>query len=88
MDIAKKITLLVCFSIYAVFILGILGNHDPEKASDIGLAGILLGVAYFFFGLVSMVSKQTRSVGSALLLSAGIIFLIGVSVCSANPIRI
>jgi hypothetical protein len=85
MDKIKKITFIICFSIYAALILIILATQGHDKSSDIGLVGILLGVAYFLFGIISMISKQTQNVGAALLISSGIIFLIGVSVCSQSP---
>jgi hypothetical protein len=88
MNKTKKTTLIICFSIYAVLILIILLTQHSDTAADIGLTGILLGLAYFLFGLISMVSKESRNVGAALLISAGIIFLIGFSVCSMNPVKI
>jgi hypothetical protein len=85
----KKITLSICFSIYAIIILFILGSEQGyNRASDIGTTGFLLGVTYFFLSLILMIPKQTRKVGIAVLLSSGIIFLIGLSVCSRYPIKL
>lgn len=89
MNKEKKITLIICFAIYALIILLIMINEQMHYiGEEIGLAGLLLGVAYFFISLILMISKQTRKVGAAVLLSAGIIILIGLGVCSIHPVRL
>ena len=84
----KKITLIICFAIYALIILLISTNErGRDIGTEIGMAGFFLGIAYFLISLLLLMSKQTRKVGMAILLSSGIIFLIGLGVCSAYPIR-
>ncbi len=78
---AFKKTMIISFAAYALIALFIL-LQGQDTASMIGLTGLLLGVVYFFFGLVLCISPTSREVGKGLLVSAGIIFLIGVSVCS------
>jgi hypothetical protein len=74
--------------VYAALILFILVTPGSDKSSLVGLAGVLLGATYFLFGIISMISKDTRNAGIAFLISSGIIFLIGLSVCSMNPVKI
>jgi hypothetical protein len=84
MDIQKK-TVVICLAIYAVLAVVVSITSNAEKLSGIGLVGLLLGVFYFVLGLVGCINKQSREVGKAILLSAGIVLLIGVSVCSLFP---
>ena len=77
-----KKTLIISFAAYAMIALLILLQGGPDIASMTGLTGLLLGVVYFFFGLILCISPISSEVGKGLLVSAGIIFLIGVSVCS------
>ena len=84
----KKITLTVCFSIYALIIILIgINERGRDIGTEIGMAGFFLGIAYFLISLLLLISEQTRKVGKAILLSSGIIFLVGLGVCSAYPIR-
>ncbi|MDN3658519.1 hypothetical protein QWZ08_22940 [Ferruginibacter paludis] len=82
-----KNTLIGCSAAYAVIALLILLT-TKEAATGIGLTGLLLGVAYFFFGLILCIPSGSRDIGKGLLLSAGLVFLIGVSVCSIFPSNI
>jgi hypothetical protein len=84
MDIQKK-TVVICLAIYAVLAVVVSITSSAEKLSGIGLIGLLLGVFYFVLGLVGCINKQSREVGKAILLSAGIVLLIGISVCSIFP---
>jgi hypothetical protein len=84
MDIQKK-TVVICLAIYAVLAVVVSITSSAEKLSGIGLVGLLLGVFYFVLGLVGCINKQSREVGKAILLSAGIVLLIGISVCSIFP---
>lgn len=77
-----KKTALVCVGIYAAIALLILLQNDRDSVSMVGLTGLLLGVLFFGIGIIVCIPTTSRPVGQALLLCAGIIFLIGVSVCS------
>ncbi len=84
MDIQKK-TLVICLAIYALLAVVFSIVSSAEKLSGIGLVGILLGLFYFVLGLIGCINKQTREVGKAILLSAGIALVIGIGVCSLFP---
>ena len=81
----QKKTVLVCLGIYAVLAILVSVTSSAERLASIGLTGILLGLFYFVLGLLACISKSSREVGKAILLSAGVILLIGVSVCSIFP---
>jgi len=78
----KKIAIIICFSIYALIILIVTATERFHTGAEIGLLGFLLGLVYFFISMLLMIPEQTRGVAKAVLLSAGIIFLIGLGVCS------
>jgi len=77
-----KKTILISILIYGFIALAILVSGGRDTAANIGLTGLVLGVLFFFLGLLLCIPKQSREIGKALLLSAGLIFLVGVSVCS------
>ncbi|UAY51803.1 hypothetical protein [Ferruginibacter albus] len=88
MSKSKKITFIICGALYLICIIYNLTDIHSGGAAMIGLAGILLGAVLFLLGLIFSIAKETRDVGSAMLISAGVLFLIGVSVCSMAPIHI
>ncbi|MDB5275079.1 MAG: hypothetical protein JWR61_34 [Ferruginibacter sp.] len=79
-----KNTLIGCSAAYAVLSLLILLT-TKDAATGIGLTGLILGILFFFFGLILCIPAGSRDIGKGLLLSAGLVFLIGVSVCSIFP---
>jgi hypothetical protein len=83
-----KTTLIACFSIYGFIALCFLLFGDHEKISMIGLTGLLLGILYCITGVVCCIPVNGRQVGKAMLLSGGIVLLIGLSVCTINPLNI
>jgi hypothetical protein len=87
MNLFKK-TVLICLSIYAIIGIGIFLFGDTDKISFTGLAGFLISIAYLIIGLLLCIPKQTRYVGLGMLLSSGIVFTIGISMCTMQPIRI
>jgi hypothetical protein len=82
MNQAFKKTTVASLIIYAVISLAILLGGDRDAMAMIGLTGLILGCLFFFFGLILCIPKNRRDIGKGLLLSSGIIFLIGISVCS------
>lgn len=81
--------MIICFSVYALIILLIIANEPIRNVgTGIGLFGLVLGLVYFFISLILMIPKQTRTVAKAILLSAGIILLIGLGVCSQYPVSV
>ncbi len=83
----EKITLAICFIVYAVLALIILATQGHDAPGFIGLTGVLLAVVYMVFGLIALISKESRNIGAALLISGGIIFLIGFSICSVGAVK-
>jgi hypothetical protein len=83
----QKITVSICLGIYAAIAIGTAIMEHRETMASIGLFGLLLGVFYLLVGLVLCIPKESRSVGKAILLCAGIAFIIGVGVCSFFPFR-
>jgi hypothetical protein len=83
----QKKTLLICLGIYAILAIVVSITSGAERLSIIGLVGILAAIFYGLVGLAMCLSKYTREIGKAVLLSAGIVLLIGVGVCSLYPIN-
>jgi len=79
---AFKKTIIASLIVYAAIAVAILSGGDRDAMAMIGLTGLILGFLFLFFGLILCIPKNSRDVGKGLLLSSGIIFLIGVSVCS------
>ena len=80
-----KNTLIACFSIFVIIDIFLLIGGAQDKYPMLGLWGLVLSVVYFLIGIVVCIPIRTRQVGKAMLLSAGIILLIGLSVCTLNP---
>ncbi len=83
-----KNTLIICFSIYGIIALGLLIFGDHEKISMIGLSGLVLSLLYLIIGIFACIPQNGRQIGKAMLLSAGIVLLIGFSVCGLFPVKI
>ena len=83
-----KNTILFCLVAYAIISVGVFFYNTTEQMAMVGLFGLLLSLLYFFVGLILCFPESTRNVGKGLLLSAGIFFVIGLSVCSMYPIKI
>jgi len=77
-----KKTALICFAIYGAIALLIMLQNDRDSVALVGLTGLLLGMLFFGVGVIVCIPVKSRPVGQALLICAGIIFLVGVSVCS------
>ena len=82
-----KTTLLICFSLFGFIAICFLLFGDRDKFAMMGISGLLLAVLYFIIGLLACIPKTGRQVGKAMLLSAGTMLLIGISVCSLNPVN-
>lgn len=83
-----KTTLIICFSLFGFITLCFLLFGDNEKNAMIGLTGLLLGLLYFITGIICCMPVSGRQVGKAMLLSAGIILLIGLSICTLAPLNL
>ena len=56
------------------------GQRDIKSA--IGISNFLFGIVAFLIGVLAFTSKQTENIGKGILLGSGIVFLIGLSLCS------
>jgi surface polysaccharide O-acyltransferase-like enzyme len=83
----QKMTVAICLGIYAVLAIVVAITSGAERGGIIGLFGILASIFYLLVGLAMCISKHTREVGKAILLSAGLVLLIGVGVCSLYPLN-
>lgn len=79
---------LILFLGFAALVAGA-GMFDTSynRWAGVGLLLLLLAVIYLVIGLLLIFFIQTRHVGKALLLSGGIVLLIGASVCGAAPMK-
>ncbi len=77
-----KISIAVCFGIFALICLSVIGIADGDTLQMIGLFGVLLSVLYLLIGIILCIPASSREVGKGILLSSGIILVIGLSVCS------
>ena len=77
-----KMAVLICLGIFLLLALGFLISNDSENMAMIGLTGILLAAAYLIIGIVACIFPKSREAGKGILLSAGILLIIGSSVCS------
>lgn len=84
-----KITMISCFGLFGVLALLIFFySRNAETFPLIGLMGLLLAVCYTVIGLILCIPVSTRVVGKAVLISGGIILLIGLSVCSFSKFKL
>lgn len=64
-------------------------TSDPREASGVfGLVAILISAFEFFIGVFLLIFQQSRKYGQIMLAASGIVFLIGVSVCSVGTSNI
>lgn len=83
-----KSTVVTCFVIYFIVIVSAFVMNDTEKMANVGLAILLLSLLFFLVGLILLIPKSIREVGKALLICAGVAFLIGLGICSFFQIRL
>jgi hypothetical protein len=82
-----KKTIIAGFAIYAAIAIALLLFGDHEKIVMIGLTGLLLSIAYLFIGIILCIPASGREIGKGLLLCSGLILIIGLSVCTVNPMN-
>jgi hypothetical protein len=80
-----KLSILICISLYATIVAVTLAYDTAEKFADIGSFGLLLSVVYLVAGIITVCFASTRKFGQGILLCAGIVLVIGISVCSYSP---
>ncbi len=75
-------TLITSLTLFAVFIAIDAYRMGHFSNSSIGIAGYILCEIYLTCGLILVLFKKTRMMAAALLLSAGLMLLIGYTFCS------
>ncbi|MBC7866173.1 MAG: hypothetical protein H7X88_01455 [Gloeobacteraceae cyanobacterium ES-bin-316] len=83
-----KKTIIICFAIFGIIALALLLVGDREKGIMIGLSGLLLSILYLVVGVILCIRASSREVGKGMLISSGLLLIIGLSVCSVNPLNI
>jgi hypothetical protein len=81
-------TIYSCLFIYFVVVIYAYVFNDSEKIANVGLAILLLSILFFVLGIIAIIPKVIREIGKGLLVSAGVAFLIGLSICSVFQIKI
>jgi hypothetical protein len=81
-------TIYACLFIYFVAVISAYVFNDSEKMANVGLAILLLSILFFVLGIIAVIPKVLREIGKGLLISAGVAFLIGLSICSVFQIKI
>jgi hypothetical protein len=79
-----KKTIIVCGSIFIIVELVLLLSHNAEGGFNIAIASLLLSAACLIIGGFLCFSKKTNDIGKAMLICAGVMFLIGFSICSVS----
>jgi Na+-transporting NADH:ubiquinone oxidoreductase subunit NqrB len=82
-----KLSLIVCLSLYATIAAATYAMSSTEKLANIGLFGLLLSLFYLLAGIVAVCFVNTRKFGQGMLISAGIVLIIGLAVCSYSPYK-
>lgn len=84
-----KKTFFISLLIAAVLsLLSFSNGYNNSTFIIMGLIFLAIGSLYFFGGFIALLIPATREVGKALVLSAGILLLIGISVCTGWPLKI
>jgi hypothetical protein len=83
MNKTKK-TIIVCVSIYIIVGLIVLAVNNTDRGFSFAAGSLILSLIYLVVGALMCSSKKTVEIGKGLLICAGVLFLIGFSVCSAN----
>ena len=79
-----KYTLINIGIIYGItLILAIINDFEVFL-----IAPLLLAILEFFIALFFVISDKTRTFGQSMAAASGIVFLIGLGVCSMFPIKI
>lgn len=77
-----KKAVLVCLGSYLLLVFISLLSNTSEKMVLIGLIGLIMSVLLLVAGIIACIFPGSREVGKGMLLSAGILLIVGTSVCS------
>jgi uncharacterized membrane protein len=84
MNKVSKTTMLICSSVFGVIAIAILAGGGGDSGAFIGLTALLLSLIYLIVGIILAIIKESRNAGMGMLLTAGIMLLVGFTVCSIS----
>ena len=76
-------TLISCIAFFAVYAFIDARRDGYMSIATIGMDGYSFAVVYFAIGIICLIFKRTRMIAAGLLLSAGLMWLIGYTLCSS-----
>lgn len=88
MNKVSKTTMLICSTIFGIIAIAILLGGGGDSGAFVGLAALLLSFIYLILGIILTIIKESRNAGMGMLLTAGIMLLVGFTVCSMSAINI
>jgi uncharacterized membrane protein len=88
MNKVSKTTMLICSSVFGIIAIAILVSGEKDSGAFVGLAALLLSLIYLVLGIILIIIKESRNAGMGMLLTAGIMLLVGFTVCSMNMVNI
>ena len=84
MNKVVKKTLIICSVIFGIIAVAILADGSSDSGAIVGLAAVLLSFIYLILGIILTIIKESRNAGMGMLLTAGIMLLVGFTVCSIS----
>ncbi len=82
MNKPAKMSLLVCSLIFAAIAIAILVGGGGDAGAFVGLGALIFSALYLFIGIILVLLPDTRDAGKGMLLTSGILLLVGFAVCS------
>lgn len=79
-----KTTMVICSSVFGVIAIAILAGGGGDSGALVGLAALILSFIYLVLGIILAIIKESRNAGMGMLLTAGIMLLVGFTVCSIS----
>lgn len=76
--------MVICSSIFGVIAIAILASGGGDSGALVGLAALILSSIYLILGIILTIIKESRNAGMGMLLTAGIMLLVGFTVCSIS----
>ncbi len=82
-----KLSILLCLTLYALIAAATFAFNSAEQLANVGSFGLLLSIFYLIAGIIAVCFTSTRKFGQGILLCAGIVLVIGISVCTYSPYK-
>lgn len=79
-----KTTMVICSAVFGVIAIAILAGGGGDSGALVGLAALILSFIYLVLGIILTIIKESRNAGMGMLLTAGIMLLVGFTVCSIS----